>query len=147
VRDELANAANHREAREIVVNYLIAKVAQVLSTDATLVEAQKPLSQLGLDSLMAVELVHCVQSDLDLNLPMGSVLGGSRLTDLADSLVRMVRSDLTTVDESDRDSESDSAPLLEPALENDCRLADTSHFRQSSDGSGGDRRILVTGAD
>ena len=62
-----------------------ARVAEILGTDAGAIEVLKPFSQLGIDSLMAVELVQSIEADLDLTLGMGAILGGSRLTDLADS--------------------------------------------------------------
>ena len=143
VRDELANVGSHGEARDILVNYLTARVAEILGTDAGSIEILKPFSQLGIDSLMAVELVQSVEADLDLTLGMGAILGGSRLTDLADSLARKLRSDLNADDHAD-DGMSD-AEVIEQMVD-DCQLADSIHFPRGLGRRSANGRILLTGA-
>ncbi|MBX3579784.1 MAG: thioester reductase domain-containing protein [Rhizobiaceae bacterium] len=144
VREELRNAGQASEARAILLEYLVEQVAQVLDADVSQVQVGKPLSQIGLDSLMAVELVHRVEADLDLTLSMGTVMGGSTLRDLAESILRMVRTD------SDGEGGAAAEPArLDPALEKqmteDSRLADSLRFHAGTPAAM-PRRVLLTGA-
>lgn len=142
VREELANVGSHGEARDILVNYLTGRVAEILGTDAAAIEVLKPFSQLGIDSLMAVELVQGVEADLDLTLGMGAILGGSRLADLADSLARKLRSDLNADEQADKGSD---AELGEQMVE-DTQIADSIYFRRGAGRSSANGRVLLTGA-
>jgi thioester reductase-like protein len=146
VREELRNATQASEARAILLDYLVEQVAQVLDADAAQVQANKPLSQIGLDSLMAVELVHRVEADLDLTLSMGTVMGGSTLRDLAESILRMVRSDADGGNDNQPVAQQEivSAELAKRLLD-DTRLADTLKFTGPAS-TAAPRRVLLTGA-
>jgi acyl transferase domain-containing protein/NADPH:quinone reductase-like Zn-dependent oxidoreductase/thioesterase domain-containing protein/acyl carrier protein len=65
-----AIAAAGPDARlELARSFTLGKVAAVLGASASLLDRDQPLAELGLDSLMAVELVHMIESDLGLSLP------------------------------------------------------------------------------
>ncbi len=67
-----------------MVEELIAnQVAAVLGTDATRIDKDTPLTNLGLDSLMAIELVNRIEEKLGMSMPMGSVLNGPNIRDLS----------------------------------------------------------------
>ncbi len=67
----------------MVEEVIVAQVAAVLETDATRIERSTPLTNLGLDSLMAIELVNRIEEKLGMSLPMGSVLNGPNIHELA----------------------------------------------------------------
>lgn len=144
VHDAVVKAATYREACEILVAYLKERVCKVLGTDPAAVEVRKPFKELGVDSLMAVELVQYVEADLDLSLGMGTVLGSASLSDLAESLVRKMR------DGSTAGEDGGSEPLLSPDVEqqmlNDCHIADSVYFRGRAAGRQPSGRVLLTGA-
>jgi len=72
------------EKRGGMVEDLIAtQVAAVLGTDATRIDKEIPLTNLGLDSLMAIELVNRIEEKLGMTMPMGSVLNGPNIVDLS----------------------------------------------------------------
>jgi len=48
------------------------------------------LIDIGLDSLMAVELMNRLESELHLSIPMGSVLSGPNVRQLASTLLSLV---------------------------------------------------------
>ncbi|MGV9541619.1 HAD-IIIC family phosphatase [Nocardia beijingensis] len=54
------------------------------------VAAEQPFQSLGLDSLMAVELRNKVREHTGISVPLGTILAGQSLTDLADQLVEEV---------------------------------------------------------
>jgi NADPH:quinone reductase-like Zn-dependent oxidoreductase/SAM-dependent methyltransferase/acyl carrier protein len=68
IRKELARAApEEREA--IIQGYVREQVARVLGGDPANLDLERPLAELGLDSLMAVELKNRIEGDLGITLP------------------------------------------------------------------------------
>ena len=69
IREALLHA-QPEEREEIVQTYMREQVARVLGASASKLDADRPLNELGLDSLMGVELRNRVEGDLALSLPM-----------------------------------------------------------------------------
>ena len=67
----------------MVEDLIAAQVAAVLGTDAMRIDKDTPLTNLGLDSLMAIELVNRIEEKLGMSMPMGSVLNGPSIIDLS----------------------------------------------------------------
>jgi acyl carrier protein len=57
-------------------SYLSEQVARVLGLSPSKLDVQQPLSHLGLDSLMAVELKNRIAVDLGVNVPVVKFLQG-----------------------------------------------------------------------
>jgi myxalamid-type polyketide synthase MxaB len=57
-------------------SYLSGQVARVLGLSRSKLDVQQPLSHLGLDSLMAVELKNRIAVDLEVNVPVVKFLQG-----------------------------------------------------------------------
>ena len=80
---QLAAAAPERRA-ELIANYLRGEAARVMGVRAAeLLSLDQPLNDLGLDSLMAMELKNRLESDLGVRLPVRQFLEGPTLTGLA----------------------------------------------------------------
>jgi phthiocerol/phenolphthiocerol synthesis type-I polyketide synthase D len=60
----------------LLQSYLSEQVARVLGLSPSKLDVQQPLSQLGLDSLMAVELKNRIAVDLKVNVPVVKFLQG-----------------------------------------------------------------------
>ena len=110
-------AAPAEESVNEVADFIASQVAGVFGIDVSEVDRQSPLTNLGLDSLMAVELMNRVEAESGLSIPMGSVLSGPNVEQLAQVLLKMLT-------ESEGDATSDGAvsvgptravPLLEKA--------------------------------
>jgi len=69
-------AAEPAERQQLLHCYLCEQVARVLGLSPSKLDAQQPLSQLGLDSLMAVELKNRIAVDLKVNVPVVKFLQG-----------------------------------------------------------------------
>lgn len=67
----------------LVEDLIAAQVGAVLGTDPTRLDKDTPLTNLGLDSLMAIELVNRIEEKLGMSMPMGSVLNGPNIRDLS----------------------------------------------------------------
>jgi len=74
-RDALL-AAEPAERRPLLQSYLSEQVARVLGLSPSKLDLQQPLSNLGLDSLMAVELKNRIAVDLKVNVPVVKFLQG-----------------------------------------------------------------------
>jgi len=74
-RDALL-AADPAARRQLLHSYLREQVARVLGLSPTKLDVQQPLSHLGLDSLMAVELKNRIAVDLGVNVPVVKFLQG-----------------------------------------------------------------------
>jgi acyl carrier protein len=62
-------------------------VASIMEIPATRLEIRTPLTQLGLDSLVAVQLKNRVQKDVGLNVPLVNALRGGSVVSLVDDLL------------------------------------------------------------
>jgi NAD(P)-dependent dehydrogenase (short-subunit alcohol dehydrogenase family)/acyl carrier protein len=69
-------AAEPAERRQLLHSYLSGQVARVLGLSRSKLDVQQPLSHLGLDSLMAVELKNRIAVDLEVNVPVVKFLQG-----------------------------------------------------------------------
>jgi 1-acyl-sn-glycerol-3-phosphate acyltransferase len=76
-------AAPAAERPERVVEYLQARVGRVLGVSPAKVEADRPLTELGLDSLIAVELMTLLKNEVGLELAAVQLLEGVTVMRLA----------------------------------------------------------------
>ncbi len=75
------------EAKETLVRFIQSEVAKVLNLVADDVNANVPISELGMDSLMGVEFGMSMQEHLGQDIPMTTVSDGSSISDIAERLV------------------------------------------------------------
>ncbi len=90
VRDRLAgldNAARHSLLASIVAD----EAARVLRLPAGDIDRQQPLADLGLDSLMAIELRLAIEARLGLDLPLMSLADGANVALLAARLAELLQ--------------------------------------------------------
>ena len=80
-------AASAAERQPLIEAFLVEQIAHVLRCSPAKVDVQQPLTQLGVDSLMAVELKNRVESDLGLIVPVTALLEGPSLAQLSARLV------------------------------------------------------------
>lgn len=78
------------EARQRVTVMLIDEVARIMKLGADKVEASRPLAELGMDSLMAVELRLAVEERFGITVPLLALAEGATLSAMAGRIVRGV---------------------------------------------------------
>jgi amino acid adenylation domain-containing protein len=106
-----------QERRALLADTLRAQAAEVLGFGPSRpVDPSLPLQDLGLDSLMAVELKNRVELGLGLSLPLGEVLEGSSVA----SLAALLAAQLDAAPGSERgeaagDAPDEPLPRLRPA--------------------------------
>ncbi len=73
--------------RSVLIGALLRdKLARVLGTEPDRLDDQRPLLQLGIDSLMAVELRNWIEGELRVNVPIADLLRSPSLAALAEVL-------------------------------------------------------------
>jgi len=76
------------EARDKVTGLLVEEVARIMKLAVDRVEPQRPLAELGMDSLMAVELRLAVEQRFGISIPLLALSEGATLTAMAGRIVR-----------------------------------------------------------
>ena len=89
------------EARERVTSLLIEEVARIMKLAPERVEAQRPLAELGMDSLMAVELRLAIEQRFGMSIPLLALSEGVTLGAMAGRIIRGLggESDVAPTDE------------------------------------------------
>jgi NADPH:quinone reductase-like Zn-dependent oxidoreductase/aryl carrier-like protein len=104
------------EARRGVLEALLReKVARVLATVPERLEVDRPLLQLGLDSLMAVELRNWIEGELRVNLPVVELMRSPSLALLADLLAERFQAEAEAETAAPGPAHADRSPLHELA--------------------------------
>ena len=119
---ELLASCPPDEARAKVVALLTEEVARITKLAASRIEAGRPLVELGMDSLMAVELRLAVEQRFGVSLPVLALSEGATLQALAGRVIKMLGggAEPAPVDEAsalaERMARFEDAPVLEEAL-------------------------------
>jgi NAD(P)-dependent dehydrogenase (short-subunit alcohol dehydrogenase family)/acyl carrier protein len=71
---ERLHEAKQDKRQDILENFIREQAARVLGISASNLDVDRSLNELGLDSLMAVELKNRIEGDLELSLPMGQLM-------------------------------------------------------------------------
>lgn len=61
----------------ILETFLREQVAKILRTSPAKIDSKRPLNEIGIDSLMAVELIHQIESQTGIAIPTGQLMGGA----------------------------------------------------------------------
>lgn len=67
---------------------LVEALAGTLQTDARLLSPQRPLIEMGMDSLMAAEFRSGIRRELGVDIPFGRLLEGASLQDVVETIAR-----------------------------------------------------------
>lgn len=82
--------AEPNERAAIIQDYILERVSRALATSPSKLDADQPLTDFGLDSLMAIELKNKVESDLEISLPTVELMKGPSIAQLAEIVARLV---------------------------------------------------------
>ncbi|MBI4820363.1 MAG: thioester reductase domain-containing protein [Deltaproteobacteria bacterium] len=139
LRDVLARSPG--EELQKVEAFLREQIGGVLRAPAAKLDPDRPLTELGLDSLMAVELMNRIELQLGVSLPTGKFLGGSSIKRMSGVLIELLRSKPAEVQEG-------VVPIRDTELEQQVRLdADLSFgsYRYDAHRLSNPRGVFVTG--
>jgi acyl transferase domain-containing protein/acyl carrier protein len=79
---------------QLLESYVTEQVARVLGLSLSQLDIQQPLTNLGLDSLMAVELKNRISADLGVNVPMVKFLQGFSVAQAASQLLEQLTAEV-----------------------------------------------------
>ncbi|MEZ6138231.1 MAG: SDR family NAD(P)-dependent oxidoreductase [Pirellulaceae bacterium] len=115
--ENLRTADSSRRA-ELVQTLLSNKLSSLLGISAKQIPVERTLLEMGLDSLMAVELRNWIESQLDMNIPIAALMRGGTSRDITNQLVDMLADTLADGTQNDLAAQ-EPATLLEelPNLE------------------------------
>jgi thioesterase domain-containing protein/acyl carrier protein len=83
-------AADGESRRAMVCDYIQHELARIMGVAPESLEADRPLSTFGLDSLLALELKNNLEGRLDFTLPMAKLMEGPSIASLAEATVELV---------------------------------------------------------
>ncbi|MDF5721278.1 MAG: thioester reductase domain-containing protein [Rhizonema sp. PD37] len=111
---QLASSSDETTRQELLVNYIRENVIKVLGLDeAQYLDLQKPLNEMGLNSLSNIDLKNRIDTELDVNLPIEILLVGSNIYQLVNILLEQLTSkSIATHDVIDLEAEV----ILDPAI-------------------------------
>lgn len=81
------------KAVETVAKLLAGEIARILRLPAEEVDRHRPLSEIGMDSLMALELRMAAEQRLGVDIPLMSIANGATLADIAGRVTSRVLGD------------------------------------------------------
>lgn len=93
-------AASPEKQQQQLEKYLIEQIAKVLGLSPSGLDVQQPLTTLGLDSLMAIQLANRLRKDFALELPLEAIFEGMSLI----LLVQQLQTQLTSLKSESSDS-------------------------------------------
>jgi NADP-dependent 3-hydroxy acid dehydrogenase YdfG/acyl carrier protein len=100
-------AAPPDERPEILGEHLKKSIAKVLSLAPSKLEMDTPLTELGLDSLMAMELIVRIETDLQITVPVVRFLGGPSINQMVPWLLEEIKNQ----EDDDEEELDEDAPL------------------------------------
>ena len=108
------------QARRAVADILVEEIARILQLPRDDVSKTKPLMEIGVDSLMAVELMLSLETRFAMDAPLGSSPGGFNVWELAEYLLSATEQDDQKLDVAeglakrhlDKAEWGDIAPLM-----------------------------------
>jgi amino acid adenylation domain-containing protein len=103
-------SASPAERSAMVATVLRDQVAAVLKVPSSSVELDRPLAELGLDSLTSFELKNRVEGEFGLALPIGSFLQRPKVRDIASAIIE--RLDAAPIDSGHSRETSASEPPM-----------------------------------
>ncbi|MFD1694595.1 type I polyketide synthase [Roseibium aestuarii] len=90
---EMLKGMGKVEATQTVSRLLAAEIAKILRISGEEIDPHKPLSDIGMDSLMALELRMSAERQMGIDIPLMSLANGATLNDLSGRIAARVLGD------------------------------------------------------
>ncbi|MCD6373887.1 MAG: amino acid adenylation domain-containing protein [Caldisericaceae bacterium] len=85
-------ALNPEDRFDVIRDYLSQVLAKVIKVPAKQINHEIPLTQFGIDSLMAIELKNTVEKQLEVSVPIATLLQGPSVNDLTNLALDQIES-------------------------------------------------------
>ncbi|MEM9017549.1 MAG: SDR family NAD(P)-dependent oxidoreductase, partial [Verrucomicrobiota bacterium] len=80
-----------RRQLELVRDFLLNQIASVFATDSQSLDPAVPITTMGIDSLMSIELLNRIEGELGISFPMGGLLSGPSIDELAQTVLNCLQ--------------------------------------------------------
>ena len=87
---ECIPGAQSETRKEMVCSYLAKQMARILKVPLVSVDREKPIVNLGFDSLMSIELKNQIEADLGVSVAMARLIQGPTLLELTDWVMQLL---------------------------------------------------------
>ncbi|NNE00359.1 MAG: SDR family NAD(P)-dependent oxidoreductase, partial [Pirellulaceae bacterium] len=138
-------AADQFKRIEMIGEMLRAKAGKLLGIEMQQLDTKRPLLDLGLDSLMAVEMRNWVESQVEINLPISSLMRSSGLDSLTQTVAEALQDQQSVGIAPTSDDHAITSHRAETLLDELPELSDnevsellSQMLRQQQDGSSDD---------
>ncbi|WP_442509431.1 thioester reductase domain-containing protein [Novipirellula sp. SH528] len=121
LQSQLRSASQH-ERLEILCDFVASQVAGVFGIESANVDRETSLAQVGIDSLMAVELINRIETAAGTRIPMNRILRGPSVRELSHVILEL----MSEFDESEKDTPS------KPAIEESALVGDRIDFHREA---------------
>jgi acyl transferase domain-containing protein/ubiquinone/menaquinone biosynthesis C-methylase UbiE/acyl carrier protein len=78
------------DRKDYLVNRLKEHIGRVVGTTAAQIDADRPVADMGLDSLMAVELGDAIERELKVSLPVMELIQAGSISGMADRILKQI---------------------------------------------------------
>ena len=99
----MLNELSEEQLRAAVIDLLKGEIGEILRLPADKIDAEQPLHQMGLDSLMGVELVVAVEGRFGVRLPVMALSESPTIAKLAGWIIKHLRGEEAVNEEADPD--------------------------------------------
>ncbi|MBA2114723.1 type I polyketide synthase [Bremerella alba] len=89
LRDRLGSADEDKRA-SMIGDYVADQAAKTLGISASQLDHAKPLAEMGLDSLMGIELKNSIEAELEVDIPVEEFSQDTTITSLATAVANLV---------------------------------------------------------
>ncbi|GAA4432145.1 aminotransferase class I/II-fold pyridoxal phosphate-dependent enzyme [Bremerella cremea] len=89
LRDRLQSADEEKRA-SMISDYVADQAAKTLGIAASQIDRAKPLAEMGLDSLMGIELKNAIEAELDVDIPVEEFSQDTTVTSLATAVAGLI---------------------------------------------------------
>ncbi|KGM30760.1 acyl carrier protein [Inquilinus limosus] len=107
------------EAQAIVTQTMLAEIGRILRMPPADIDGDRPFAELGMDSLMGLELDAAMQGRYGIDLPFLSIGAGLTLNELSGRIVARLRGGATAPAPEETAPPTEAAQLLARHLETD----------------------------
>ena len=83
-------AAGEQEQVRLVFDFVAGQVAKTLGISPTSIDREQPISQMGLDSLMGIELKNAIESALNVEIPLDQFTAETSVNDLSETIRKLL---------------------------------------------------------
>ncbi|KAH2023248.1 Nonribosomal peptide synthetase 14 [Aspergillus fumigatus] len=114
LKEMLLSSGGPEEARKVMENALLQYLASSLKLSRETIYTDVPIIDLGIDSLVAVQIRNWTWAEAGYDLPVLKILGGSSVTQICDEVVASLSFDKSSIAAAKVDSQAAPAHKLRP---------------------------------